>query len=201
MEGQATFKQASETMASAQAKRQLPCAALSAVAAGWYFIAELAYNYLAFSVHELFSWQLLFLAALGLLLLGAMIRLVSAIWSPRERISKIICSSAIIICVILSFRFASNLQILADKVFYLANNSWFREKTENYSEQPIIVHGFSSHTSHKFFIYTRSRTLPNGPVDSTALTSLFNKLDTFTGCRADTRSLGGGFYVLKADCR
>jgi hypothetical protein len=182
--------------------RRIFCLLPSVLAGGFYFFAELFDSYLAtagwYDTFFLDSWLLLaFFVLTAAAAVGVMVGLFR-----RRKASIIACRGLFVISACLSFWFGFELKSLGDDVFFSLRESDFRTAVSaaGGSAATVVLHHQSDYNFNRLFVYSGSRSLPDGYLSLEDIDAFGGDLDPFRGCKVSARHLRDNFYILSINC-
>ena len=182
--------------------RRILCLLSLLFSGGFYFFVHLFDDYLAIGEwRDNFTLDSVFLLAFFALTVGAALGVVVGLLRCQKQTA--VCSVLFVVCACLSFWFRYELIAVSDRVFLSLNEKNFGSEIRAAGGETaaVILHGQSSGNIYKLFVYSSSRSLPDGRLSPDAIDALGGSLDELRGCKVFATHLKDHFYILNVDCR
>jgi len=201
-EERVVFVRAISTTLAVSLARRILCLLSLLFAGGFYFFIELLDNYLANGEWRgNFILDLLLLFTFFILAVGAAIGTVVGLLCRQKRLT--VCSFLFVACACLSFWFRRDLIFLGDRIFLSLNERSFGSEIRAAGGETaaVILQGQSWGNVYQLFVYSGSRSLPDGRLSLDEIDALGGVLDELRGCKVSATHLKDHFYILNVDCR
>jgi hypothetical protein len=183
--------------------RRIFCLLSVLFAGGFYFFLNLLDNYWAVGdgVPDIFFLNSVLQTAFDVLTAGAALAFVVGLLRRQKR-SVLACRFLFVTCAALSLWFRVELIYLSDRVFLSLNEPSFRNKilSAGAGASTVVLHWESSADLYAVFVYSGSRSLPDGRMSREAIDA-FADLEELKGCRFYSRHLRDEFYTIYIYCR
>lgn len=183
--------------------RRIVCLLSLLFAGGFYFFLNLLDNYLTIDdgVPDVFLVDSVLLTAFDVLTAGVALAFFVGL-SRRQKRSVLACRFLFVASAVLSLWFRVELTYLSSRVFLSLNEPSFRNKIEaaGGTASTVVLHWESSANIYAVFVYSGSRSLPDGRMSREAIDA-FADLEELKGCRFYSKHLRDQFYNIYIDCR